>query len=181
MRGVNRSTVSRWVASGRVQADERGRIEIPETSFSGPLPSDSSATLPTKSEVREGHGKPEGLASTACASQRLSLDLRIAAVAEREAKAELARREVERMASGLAERSEFDHVIDHFLQTVEAALTEFPRQVAVPLAEHMGDAAKIHATISSATHALLENIAQAMLDASESAGGSRRGPPNRSR
>lgn len=160
--GVNRSTVSRWVASGRVKVDEHGRIEDRRTEADEPAAVTETPTPPVaEAMATQGEGSRPGMSE----SMAMSLALRRASADERQAKAELARREVERLASTLALRSEFDHVLRHFMEMTTAALHEFPRKISLRLAEHAGDATLIHATISGAVNELLDSIAEKMSEA----------------
>lgn len=88
--------------------------------------------------------------------------LRLATAKEREAKAELAAMERDKMAGLLVERSEVEFVLRDFGHSLRGLLENLPDRLAPVLAAHRGDVAALHASLQDAARDVQQEIAALM-------------------
>lgn len=174
--GVNKSTVSRWIKSGRVQVGDDGLIdvlaakrslEVSASPFSHHqargtdligLGADDLAVQ----DVDAGAADGAALSMAMDGADAVALRLKRAMAKEREAKAEQAAIELDKLTGTLVERSEVDFVLTDFGLTIRTLLEAFPDRLSPSLAGCRGDVNALHAALSGAVHDVLNEMAEHM-------------------
>lgn len=160
--GVNKSTVSRWISSGRVQPSPTGKIDAAAAKRSlaateSPEPHHQARIAQIALEKsQEQNALPEE------GKDEINLRYKRAMTKEREAKAELAAMERDREAGLLVERGEVDHALRDIGIVLRNALESMPDRIAPVLAAHNGDVNAIHASLGDTAHTLLIEISEHM-------------------
>lgn len=153
LRGVNRSTVHRWLANGRIQADERGMIDPAAAALSldateSPLPH-HQARKAQFDEARAGHGinqaektqhGPAAPHEPVPAIEKIGAALKLETYKLQKAKAERENMELDKLAGALVERAEVELVLADFGATLRGLLENLPTRLH---AVHQGDHQKI--------------------------------------
>ena len=177
--GVNRSTVTRWIENGRIQATESGLIdpaaasrmreatESPEphhqarkTQFEDQRAASATATSPATGATHGQNGPTarfigqEG-GEPMPQAEKLGIALKLETYKLQKAKAETANVELDKLAGTLAERSEVDFVLADFGNTLRGLLTGLPDRLAGPMAALRGDASGMHRALEEAMHETL--------------------------
>ena len=176
--GVNRSTVTRWIESGRIQPNAEGNIDLeaaeallPKTA--SPLPhhmarseqiaeqkaldlSHPSATPATGRNDNDNSGATMGN------DERSSLRLKNARVAREEAEADIAAMRRDEQARLLVKRADAEFVMADFGRTVGALLDRLPDQYASEVLACKGDQNRIYTVLSAAARDLRTEIAHHM-------------------
>jgi phage terminase Nu1 subunit (DNA packaging protein) len=179
LEGVNRSTVNRWIRSGRVTADSRGMIDPEEgrrlrTATESPLPHHQAR----KAQIDEGKGNGigEGSSAAPAASGEVGFDdpaapasmetlghlLRQATVDLQRNKAELTALEVDRVAGALVQRADVDFVLVDFGATLRGLLEGMPDRLAGEIAAHQGNVNAIHKSLEDVARELLQSMSAQM-------------------
>lgn len=189
---VNRSTVSRWLKNGRIEADAAGLID-PEAAermraaTESPLPhhqarkaqldearvtagaAQGGAAPPDVEESavetvvdETGAGLDEAGAADQPALVQHNLDLKRSTARLQHNKAELAAMEVDRLAGRLVELVDVQFVLDDMGATVRTLLESFPDRLAGELAAHQGNTNAIHKSLADAARELLLGISDSM-------------------
>lgn len=187
--GVNRSTVTRWLQSGRIQLDASGLIDaqaahamredtasqLPHhqarkagielakqaaaAAQEAPSPLDMPPML-LEAPTASGSALPPNLAEPSAAD--VNNRYKLAMAREREAKAELAAMEVDKLAGTLVERSEVDFVLADLANTLRATFESLPDRLAGQLAALRGDTSATHQALEDALRDVLASIAEQM-------------------
>lgn len=184
---VNRSTVHRWIASGRIQADDQGLIDpdaarVMREATESPLPH-HQARKAQFDEAREASGiNPQEKAAQAApvapatgqternapasepmpAMEKLGAALKLETWRLQKAKAELANVELDKAAGALAERAELDYVLADFGNTLRGLMEGLPDRLAPALAAHRGDVGAIHKDMEDTARDLLTEMSDHM-------------------
>jgi phage terminase Nu1 subunit (DNA packaging protein) len=179
MAGVNRSTVHRWIAAGRIEADAQGLID-PDAAArmreatESPLPH-HQARKAQFDEARAGDGLGQATSAqqsatsgqpTAAdpmpAAEKIGTALKLETYKLQKAKAETANLELDKLAGALVERAEVDFVLHDFGNTLRGLLESLPDRLAPAIAAHRGDVNAIHKTLEDTAHDLLNEMADMM-------------------
>lgn len=169
--GVSRPTVTKWIKRGRIAPDDRGLIDAEMAAVllrrTQALAPQHQARLAAHEMERSARGfvDQEGgdpVASFALSADEVASRYKAAMAREREAKAELAAMEVDRMAGLLLDRQEVDFVLSDLgntlrikLESAEDALTER----VLPL---KGDAAAIRQAVRETLREVLDDLSELM-------------------
>ena len=190
--GVNRSTVSRWLANGRIQADKHGLIDpVAATAMRDATESPAAWHQARKAQFDEQraqtmseHGA-SGVASAATGAtagqngplarfsdagggeampqaEKLGIALKLETYKLQKAKAETANMELDKLAGALVERAEVDFVLADLANTLRAQLENLPGRLSGPLAALRSDANLIHTALDDALRDVLLDMAAAM-------------------
>jgi len=188
--GVNRSTVTRWIQNGRIAVDGHGLIDsvaanamredtaslqphhqarkagIELAKQAAGATQDGLGTLslpPMISSASAGAGEAEELAAAELTSAAdVNGRYKLAMAREREAKAELAAMEVDKLAGLLVERSEVDYVLADLGNTLRSTFESLPDRLAGQLAALRGDTNAMHHALEEALRDVLASIAEQM-------------------
>lgn len=173
--GVNRSTVTRWLKAGRIQADATGRLD-PQAAqrmrlaTESPLPH-HQARKAQFDDARADGDVGEGASVAPAGSdagvelsplENLGHQLKRATVDLQRNKAELAAMELDKLAGALVERAEVDFVIGDFGATLRGLLEGLPDRLAGEIAAHQGDVNAIHKSLEDAARELLLAVSAQM-------------------
>lgn len=165
--GVNRSTVTRWLQNGRIEADAAGRID-PEAAArmriatESPMPHhqarkaqiDEAKEAAAEAEAEalaagtEGDDALDGMESIGTALKRATLDLQ-------RRKAEMAALEVDQLAGRLVDRSDIDFVLADLGTTLRGIAEGIPDRLAGEIAAHQGNVPAIHKSLEDAMREML--------------------------
>jgi len=177
LRGVNKSTVTRWIQSGRMAPEPSGLID-PERAAAqldateSPLPH-HQARKAQFDEARQGvsHTPPEKIAQAAPqpgatapategmpALEKLGAALKLETWKLQKAKAERENMELDKLAGALVERAEVDYVLADFGNTLRGLLDGLPTRLHML---HQGDGHKI-SEIEGVANDLLHEMADHM-------------------
>ena len=184
--GVNRSTVTRWIENGRIQATESGLIDPAAASrmreateslvpmhqarkagfelakqAPGAAQSPSGAhhipPMPENEPGADDETEAYGLpASDVNGRYKLAMAI------EREAKAELAAMEVDKQAGLLVERAEVDYVLADLANTLRGTFESLPDRLAGQLAALRGDTNAMHKALEETLRDVLASLAEQM-------------------
>lgn len=190
--GVNRSTVSRWLANGRIQADKHGLIDpVAATAMRDATESPAAWHQARKALFDEqraqtlaaqgapgvanpatgataGQNGPQagdsgtGEGDPVAEAKNLSIALKRETYNLQKAKAETANMELDKLAGALVERAEVDFVLADLANTLRAQLENLPGRLAGPLAALRSDATLIHTALDDALRDVLLDMAAAM-------------------
>jgi len=167
--GVNKSTVSRWIKSGRIQTDENGLID-PEKArrrrhaLESPEPHHQAR----KAQIEAEKGAQGGVAGTQPGAtgepplhgvEKIGAALKLETYKLQKAKAEKAQMEADEKAGSLLNRKEVEYVLAEFGSTLRNAIESLPDRLSGELAAHNGDTAAIHRTLEEAGAEVLQEIA----------------------
>ena len=187
--GVNRSTVSRWIQNGRIQADATGRIdaqaanamredtaslqphhqarkagiELAKQAAGAAQHASSTLSLPPIIQnAPAGAGEADDLLAGDLSAADVNGRYKLAMAREREAKAELAAMEVDKLAGTLVERAEVDYVLADLGNTLRSTFESLPDRLAGQLAALRGDTNAMHQALEEALRDVLASIAEQM-------------------
>lgn len=159
--GVQPSTVTRWVQSGRITRDINGRID----------PALAKTEL-ENSQIAEPHLQARA-AQAAMANQKSNVSsfdteskdeiarrYKIAITREREAKAELAAMERDKEAGLLIELAQVEFVIKDIGIALRSEIEAMPDRIAPQIAACAHDQHAIYAALTDAAHDLLNQISE---------------------
>lgn len=166
--GVNKSTVTRWVQTGRITVDDDGLIDARLASrqreaTESPLPHHQARKVRWEEDKRQSsagdlfsasESAGEGDASPTV-TEVLGQDLKRATVSLQQRKAELAAIEIDRLAGTLVARTDVDYVLADVGATVRNLLQSLPDRLSGELAAHHGDVNAIHKALEDASRELL--------------------------
>lgn len=187
--GVNRSTVSRWVAEGRIEADASGLID-PEAAKAmreateSPAPH-HQARKAQFDEARKGQKtatgtfsapdgtqgaseaakapetalNPQETATTPTGLEKLGTALKLETYKLQKAKAERENMELDKLAGALVERAEVDFVLADLGNTMRSMLEGLPDRLASRIAALAGNVSFIHKMLEEAMHDTLSEMA----------------------
>lgn len=178
-RGVNKSTVTRWIQSGRMTTEPNGLID-PERAAAqldateSPLPH-HQARKAQFDETRQGVGQgayekiaqeapqlPATGSATSAESlpalEKLGAALKLETYKLQKAKAETANMELDKLAGALVERAEVDFVLADFGNTLRGLMDTLPTRLHQV---HQGDSQKI-SEIEGVASDLLHEMADHM-------------------
>ncbi len=155
LKGVNRSTVTKWRQKGRIRVGADGKLDPDEAerelaASASPLPHHLTRTLSAEAGRSPDAGEIPG--------EDVALRLKMAMVREREAKAELAEMENLKRAGELVWRKDVERVLQDVATTWRTLLEAFPARIATELAGCGSDAAAIHHLLEGAVRDLLEEM-----------------------
>ncbi|MBY0453330.1 MAG: hypothetical protein K2Q11_00395 [Burkholderiaceae bacterium] len=176
--GVNRSTVNRYVANGRITVDDKGLIDPQAASqqreaTQSPMPHHQARKAQFE-EILQAQAQEKRAADVAQAATDLqhslpldlampegsvSAALKLETYKLQKGKAELVNIEVDKATGALVERAEVDFVLADFGNTLRSMLENLPDRMSGPLAALRGDAAAIHKALEEAVHELLGDFA----------------------
>jgi phage terminase Nu1 subunit (DNA packaging protein) len=179
MAGVNRSTVHRWIASGRIEADAQGLID-PEAAArmreatESPLPH-HQARKAQFDEARSGDGLGQATSAQQSATsgqppaadpmpaaEKIGTALKLETYKLQKAKAETANLELDKLAGSLVERADVDFVLSDFGNTLRGLMEGRADRLAPAIAAHRGDVGAIHKAIEDDSHDLLLAMSDTM-------------------
>jgi len=178
--GVNRSTVHRWLANGRIEADAQGLVdpqaaERMRRATESPLPhhqarmaqfdaarAGADLSGPEITQQRPASRETGGNAEPMPGMEKLGVALKMETYKLQKAKAELANMEVDQKAGLLVERDQVDFVLADFGNTLRALVEAMPDRLAPSLARHRGDVNAIHAEIDGYAADLLNEMTELM-------------------
>ena len=187
--GVNRSTVTRWIQNGRIQADVTGRIdaqaanamredtaslqphhqarkagiELAKQATGAAQHATSTLSLPPIIQnAPAGAGEADDLLAGDLSAADVNGRYKLAMAREREAKAELAAMEVDKLAGTLVERAEVDYVLADLGNTLRSTFESLPDRLAGQLAALRGDTSAMHQALEEALRDVLASIAEQM-------------------
>lgn len=183
---VHRSQVTRWLQSGRIQADPSGLID-PEVAdrqraaSESPMPhhqarkaqfeADKAANgAGMASGITQGQIGPQNATSGATgatqadmpAMEKLGAALKLETWKLQKAKAERENIALDKEAGALVERAEVELVIADFGATLRGLLEGLPDRLAAGIARHRGDVNAIHAEIEGVATDLLTEMSEHM-------------------
>lgn len=192
--GVNRSTVTRWLQNGRIEADKRGLIDpvaaaamrdatespaahhqarkaqFDETraqNTAGPsVAPGATAATPGQNGPQARFSEPVG-GEAMPQAEKLGIALKLETYKLQKAKAETANMELDKLAGLLTERAEVDFVLADFANTLRAQLENLPGRLSGPLAALRSDANLIHTALEDALRDVLHDLAAAMKQKTE--------------
>lgn len=176
--GVNRSTVMRWVRSGRLPADE-GMVRMSDaaraardSSGMGPHHQARKAVheMERASRVRGGGRAPVASAGEDVDAQSVALmgadeasaRYKAALAREREIKAELAAMELDRQVGLLLDRQEVDFVLADLGNTLRIKLEQAEDVLTEAVLPLRGDAAAIRQAVRETLREVLDDLAELM-------------------
>lgn len=168
-KGVNPSTVTRWIQRGRVKVDEKGLIDVEQA---------EQLLLETESD-QPHHQAAKAQSETTKAAQAddgamrderelVGMRMKHAMTRERESKAELAALELDKQAGLLLERAKVEYAQTSALVTFRSALETLPDLLSPSLAALGGDVSAIHDALDNAIHDKLRELAEGFARALES-------------
>lgn len=165
--GVNKSTVSRWISSGRISVDERGLIDPDAARRSlsateSPMPHHQANIARIEAEKAAQAAKTQRSAEAMPGAEKLSLALKHETYKLRKADAEIREMERAKIAGTLGETARFEFVISDIALTLRNMLESLPDRLAPSLSAHRGDVSAIHSALSDAAHDLLNEISDHM-------------------
>lgn len=176
---VNRSTVHRWLANGRIEADAKGLID-PDAAArmrdatESPLPHHQARKAQldearvgdsiTRNEIAQQGATSQAAAAsdTMPAAEKIGTALKLETYKLQKAKAEQANMELDKMAGALVERADVDFVLTDFGNTLRGLLESLPDRLAPAIAAHRGDVNAIHKALEDTAHDLLNEMADLM-------------------
>lgn len=159
-KGVNRSTVTRWIERGRIATDAQGLIDTKAAESAldateSPEPHHQARIAQIADEkTQQAAG---GITETEDREQ-VGMRLKVAMAKEREAKAEIASMDRDKQAGLLVDRADVDFVMRDIGNTLRSALEGMPDRLAPSLAAHNGDVAAIRQGLEDAGRDLLNEI-----------------------
>ncbi|NCA71895.1 MAG: hypothetical protein EOM91_17820 [Sphingobacteriia bacterium] len=179
--GVERSTITRWVESGRISLGEDGRLDYGQAlrerdASESPLPK-HQARKAQFDEARKAKAQASEADALAGRSAAPGADTAPAAAAEpsgildvgaamkletwklQRAKAELANLELDKAAGLLVERAEVEFVLADFGNTVRAIFEGLADRLTPALDGHQGNAASLHKIIDDVAREGLDTVA----------------------
>jgi phage terminase Nu1 subunit (DNA packaging protein) len=184
--GVNRSTVSRWVAEGRIEADASGLIDPAAAqrmreATESPAPH-HQARKAQFDEARKAQKTATGAFSapdgtqgasdaakapetalnppeTASEAQKLGTALKLETYKLQKAKAERENMDLDKLAGSLVERSEVDYVLADLGNTLRSMLEGLPDRLASRVAAVAGNVSEIHKVLEEAMYETLGEMA----------------------
>ena len=173
--GVNRSTVNRWIKTGRIEADAQGRIDPAAAqrlrlATESPLPH-HQARKAQFDEARAGGDTEEGGETAPAGAEEaaepsslegLGHQLKRATVELQRNKAELAAMEIDKAAGALVAREDIDFVLADFGGTLRGLMEGLPDRLAGEIAAHRGDVNAIHKSLEDAAREILLAISAQM-------------------
>lgn len=171
--GVSRSTVTRWIQRGRVALDEQGLIDadmaavlLRRTQALAPQHQARIAAHDMQRQAR-GLGLPADGQEQAAAPWMPDADdvaarYKAAMAREREAKAELAAMEVDRLAGLLLDRQEVDFVLADLGNTLRIKLEQAEDVLTEAVLPLRGDAAAIRQAVRETLREVLDDLAELM-------------------
>lgn len=162
--GVNRSTVTRWIERGRISPAANGRIDPVAAkadleATESPEPHHQARSAQIAEQKAQQAAQPHE-ANTDRAE--VGMRLKLAMAKEREAKAELAAMERDKIAGLLVDRGEVDFLMRDIGETLRAMGEGFADRHAAALAAHHGDVAAIRQTLDDAMRDLLLEVSHHM-------------------
>jgi hypothetical protein len=163
--GVNRSTVHRWIASGRIEADAQGLID-PEAAArmreatESPLPHHQARKAQLDAEKDAGMADAEagdegidseGVASTGQISKDEALHRRlVASMKKAEEDAHEAKVKNLKLCGELVESAKIEAAFENAIVILFSTLDSLPDRISSELAAKKGDATAIHHILSNA-------------------------------
>ena len=142
---VGRSTVCKWVKAGRVILGEDGLLDADDAmrmreTTESPLPHHQARKEQIEQEKAEKAtlNRPENM-DMLPAAEKISLKLKYATMKEREARADVAAMERDKMAGSLVDRKDVDFVLQDFGNTLRGLLESMPDQLTAELSGYRGD------------------------------------------
>ena len=187
--GVNRSTVTRWIQNGRIQLDQNGLIDAvaanamrEDTASLQPHHQARKAGIELVKQaagaaqhaigalgipsINQNAPAPAGEADDSMAGDLNAADVnsryKLAMAREREAKAELAAMEVDKLAGTLVERSEVDYLLSDLGNTLRSTFESLPDRLAGQLAALRGDSSAMHQALGDALRDVLLSFSEQM-------------------
>lgn len=158
---VNRSTVTRWIERGRIQINDRGLIDVSAAKRALPATESPEPHHQARS-AQIAEQKAQQAAPPSSDAVDIALRLKRAMTKEKEAKAELAAMERDKIAGLLVDRGEVDYLIRDVGEVIRAHLEGLPDRVAPTLAAHNGDVAAIRSSLEGAIRDVLTEFAHHM-------------------
>lgn len=164
-RVVNKSTVCRWIKSGRITLGGDGLIDKDQAlrqleMTESPAPHHQAAKAQIDEAKAEAQEVPEMSQEPMTPVERIGLRLKMATMKEREAKAEMANIELDKAAGLLVERSEVDFMFADIGKTFAEKLCAIPDRYAPACAAHGGNNAAIHKELEDMVHDVLSDISE---------------------
>lgn len=160
---VNRSTVTRWIDSGRVEVGDDGKIDpqaahnlLEATESPEPHHMARKAQIDDEKAQAAAHRPNEGQSMPAL--EKLGAHLKYETYKLRKADAEIRTMERDKLAGTLGESASFEYVMRDIAISLRGLLESMPDRLSPTIAAHRGDVTAIHAALSDAAHDLLNEI-----------------------
>jgi phage terminase Nu1 subunit (DNA packaging protein) len=183
--GVNRSTVHRWIASGRIESDAHGRIDPVAAdrmrdATESPLPHHQARKAQIEADkayngagmvsgIGQGQIGPQNATSPATerndsgmpAAEKIGAALKFETYKLQKAKAEMANLELDKAAGALVERAEVDFILHDFGTTLGGLLDNLPDRM-TPECLRLRDVAGLHQYLAETFNDLRGELAAHM-------------------
>ena len=166
--GVNPGTITRWVQSGRIQAEPDGSID-PEKAdrmrraTESPLPHHQARKEQIDAQkAAQALPAMPGMTGPEMSMDNLGTAYKYETYRLQKAKAETANVELDKIAGLLVDRAEVDFVLADFGNTLRGVLDSLPDRLTGELSAHRGDSAAIHKTLADASREILTEISHHM-------------------
>lgn len=195
--GVSPSTITKWIAAGRITVEPNGRIDSEKadqmremTESALPHHQARKAQFDELRAARASDNATEGATDApqpsqppqtetatpmppvrpskmdeAVAAEKILIRTKLAAMKEREAKAELANLEIDQRAGLLVERSEVEFVLSEYAEQIKSQLGRLADRLTSEILSVGMDRAAIHRIIDESSQEILHEIS-ARLEAS---------------
>jgi transcriptional regulator with XRE-family HTH domain len=183
-RGVNRSTVTRWIQNGRMTTLPNGLID-PETATreldatESPLPHHQarkaqfdaqrgqSAAAPPCDNHNHRTASPSDAPSATPSAEKIGTALKLETYRLQKAKAEQANIEIDKMIGALVDRAEVDFLLADLGSLIRAQLENLADRVSGSLAACKGDTNCIHDRLNDFAREILAEMADTIQRKSE--------------
>lgn len=161
---VNKSTVSRWIKSGRIKLGGDGKIDAQEglrqrEMTESPLPHHQAA----KEQIDDQKASSLNIDLSGLdlsMTESLGLELKLATLRDRKAKAAMGEIELDKAAGLLVERTEVDFILKDLGLVISEKLRSLPDRYASAMAAHRGDVNAIHKEFEDLIHDALTDISE---------------------
>ena len=163
---VARSTVWKWIKAGRLTLGDDGLLDADEAMLmrevtESPAPHHQARKAQIDEQKAE-QARSSPLTDDMPAAEQIGLKLKFATMKEREAKADVAAMERDKMAGNLVERKDVDFLLNDFGYTLRGLMESLPDRLAHDLAGYRGDVNGIHAALEGAARELMEEVSDHM-------------------
>lgn len=171
LKGVNKSTVTRWVSAGRLVIDADGFIDVDaseallaqtESPYLHHQARSASVAADKSASNFDATDENSALSQMMEGADAVAMRLKRAMAKEREAKAEHAAIELDKLTGALVERSDVDFLIADFGATLRGMVENMPDRLAPTLAAHAGNVNALHASLRGAMHDFLNDMSSHM-------------------
>jgi len=159
--GVNKGTISKWIAAGRVEVVD-GLIDVEAAKKR--LAATENPSPQAQAQIARHAADKATLARNAIPADQVQIGLarKLETYNVQKATAAKANLELDQAARLLVERTEVDYVLADFGNTLRALLGGMADRLAPAIAAHRGDVAQIHAEIDGFAMDTLNEISDTL-------------------